>query len=288
MKVSIWVLGFVIGGCAAHDHSSHEGGGSVQEASAAQQEMQHQPSAEAKLPPAPPAPGKKLPPPSKPKPAPEPQQQEESPPATDEAPDDAVTDAEEVPATDEEMFDGCGPMGEDECFTDQDCIQAAGGAKPWTDYSCFGGTCIESKISYSFPQQFAETADEVLRIWSRDNTGSWMQTDIKLPTSIPLEELCEPLKKSNYSTWYLDGNLKNHVMFNVVSKNIYGDTYGWYGMANRLAYLESETMYLQQDFTVIEVKVGTSNVPGPWAGYLTNLATQCAWYSLAPADYFAE
>jgi len=284
MKVGlIWVLGLVIGGCATHDHSSHEGGGSVQETpTVQQQEVQHQPAAEAKLPPAQPAPSKKLPPPSKPNPAPQPQQEE--PPATDETPDDAATDTEESSATDEEMSGGCGPM-EAECVIDNDCIPADPDLiQLWTDYKCTDGMCVLTPITYTFKfEGSADDEDDYLRMWVRTSDGYWEQKDYKLPVVLPLEQLCQPLKKSNYAKG-VGESLMYHQLFSVVSLNSSQNVYAWHSLLDKKVWINFTTISFEEAWNVIAASLGGSI--GPTVGYIKNLGGNCTVFGLGPNEYF--
>lgn len=289
MKVSVFFgLSLIFGACTVHDHSSHEGSGVQVTPAAQQQEMQHQPANEAKLPPAPPAPGKKLPPPSKPKSAPEPQQ-EESPPATDEAPDDAATDAEEVPATDEEMFDGCGPMEEPiSCEWNYDCPPYE---VPWMTNACSQGVCSHdpTAIEFNYTDADIDPSKLCVTIYRLRADGWWHGDTHSLPHTVPLELLCTSLEKDAYVSPQIAGQVlakTKRVEF----------AFTWCGQDSDNLYFYPSAALKYSGFSVNfmpeymkkQNKIGLNPDPigkFPWS-YIKGLGSDCGIYSGQGADQY--
>jgi hypothetical protein len=282
--VSVLALAFFcLLGCEVRDHA--EEGGGEQAAGGAQEEFAPQQQVSPQSPPAP-TPNPKPAPYPKPKAA-DPEDAGHHP--SDEADTSSGSDIESDSAEtvdepeSEEDWGGCGMAAE--CVVDEDCVPDDPNlVESWSSYDCTDGMCYVTPITYTFDQQGGSDEDDYLRTWARTSSGYWEQKDYKLPVELPLEQLCQPLKKSNYSTAF-GQSLQYRQLFAIVSLNKYQDVYGWHSLLGQTALTNfNETSY-EDGFTVLSISMGGSI--GPSVGYLENLGYYCTTFGQGPSEYFS-
>lgn len=199
---------------------------------------------------------------------------------------DVESDAAE--ATDEpvveEDWGGCGPM--EECVIDNDCVPDDPDLiQLWTDYKCTDGMCVLTPITYTFKfEGSADDEDDYLRMWIRTSDGYWEQKDYKLPVVLPLEQLCQPLKKSNYAKG-VGESLIYHQLLSVVSLDKNQNVYGWHSLFDKKVWINLTTISFEEVINVIAMSLGGSI--GPSVGYIKNLGGNCTVFGLGPNEYFS-
>lgn len=129
-----------------------------------------------------------------PKPTPPPAQPDAGA-SSDNAPD---TEADAA-ATDEEEFEGCGPMGEEPvtCEWNYDCPPYD---VSWMTNACVQGACVQDEVTagFDYDHEGVDTSKLCVAIYRLRADGWWHSDQHKLPYSVPLEALCKSLEKNAY------------------------------------------------------------------------------------------
>lgn len=183
----------------------------------------------------------------------------------------------------EEDWGGCGMAAE--CVVDDDCVPDDPDLiQLWTDYKCTDGMCVLTPITYTFKfEGSADNENDYLRMWVRTSDGYWEQKDYKLPIELPLEQLCQPLKKSNYAKG-VGESLMYHQLFSVVSLNSSQNVYAWHSLLDKKVWINFTTISFEEALNVIAVSLGGSI--GPTVGYIKYLGGNCTVFGLGPNEYF--
>lgn len=111
---------------------------------------------------------------------------------------EADTSATDEGATDEEEFEGCGPMdGPYLCEANADCPWAD---VPWTTNTCIQGQCLGGtpSISFGYTGAVSDPAGACIVISQLGPNGFWVTTSNPVPHEVQLEDLCVSLEKSAY------------------------------------------------------------------------------------------
>lgn len=194
----VLIVGLVaLFGCEVSPHVAPDTPSGGNEAVQYQGSVGESPAAQSGPTPPPKKPGPGVP---LPKPTPPPAQQPDAGASSDDAPDTnadaAMTDEG---ATDEEEFEGCGPMDDGPylCEANDDCPWAD---VPWTTNTCIQGQCLGGtpSISFGYTGAISDPSGACIVISQLGLNGFWVSTSNPVPYEVPLEDLCASLEKGAY------------------------------------------------------------------------------------------